>query len=275
MSAATANKGSGGSGGGSDADEKSRLIASFPYSWPWGQTIDFDFGKGKIKVQIPDRPGTKQHKLAYNIDPAPPEVPAAPSYFTGPTGKAAHGLFNAALKSGESLETIKDSLSKFTAAFEVKRDIKIQLMNPRTSAEDKLTYIRQLSKSLGCSALITEHLIALQKEKKLHKIKDTNKAFGILVSEHRKEKQGAIISAEPLSEKHYTAIYEKMKQLLKPGEQLTVTREIDPSLIRGFMIRVGNRIQDLSVQAQILRMEGHLKQFFAKNKTAADKVLVA
>ena len=52
-----------------------------------------------------------------------------------------------------------------------------------------------------------------------------------------------------------------------------VCRQIEPALVGGFAIRIGGRVQDLSVASQINRMEAHLKQFFAKNTDAVDKVL--
>jgi F-type H+-transporting ATPase subunit delta len=257
-----------------DAAETARLIAQYPYPWPWGQRIEVETPRRTLSIKIPqDRPATKQHKLAYKIDTTPPDVPSAPSYFIGPAGKATHALFKAAIKDGENLDQIKSSLAAFAALYEAKREIKINLMNPRSTLEEKYAYVREVAGVAGCGPTVTEHLVALQKDKRLHKIGEINKNFIVLVAEHRKEKHGSIISAEPLSEKHYDAIYEKMKKLVKSDEKLIVTREVEPHLVGGFIIRIGNRAQDLSVQAQIGRMESHLKEFFAKNKAAVEKVL--
>lgn len=257
------------------ADEKARLIAQYPYAWPWGQTIDVKTPRYNLKIKIPqDQPGPKQHKLAYKIDTAPPEVPHSATYFVGPVGKSTHALLNAAVAAG-NLDGYKQALDALAVAYETKREVKFALLNPRTSAEDKLEFVRELAASVGADAALTEQLVALQNEKKLHKINEIARNFGVLVAENRKEKHGAIISAEPLSEKHYDAITAKMQKLVKADEKLLVTREIEPNLVGGFIVRIGNRAQDLSVQSQIARMEQHLKDFFSKNKEAVDKVLAA
>jgi len=255
------------------AEEKARLIAQFPYPWPWGQTIEVETPKRKLQIKIlQDAPAPKQHKLAYKIDPAPPEVPPAPTYFVGVVGKATHALFNASAAAG-SLDAVKASLDSFSATYEAKPSIKMALMNPRTSVDDKISFVKELTASAGADDVVTASLVQLFKDKKLHKVNEMAKNFGVLLSEHRKERHGAIISAEPLSEKHYDAITSKMQKLIKSDETLIVSREVEPSIVGGFIIRIGGRCQDLSVSAQITRMEAHLKQFFAKNQDAADKVL--
>lgn len=256
-----------------DEAERKRLIDSFPYPFPWGQTFDVKTPRFTLKIKIPqDRPAPKQHKLAYKIDPAPPDVPEHPSVFLGPAGKVAHSLFNQASKDG-SLDTVKASLFAFAAMFEAKREIQINLMNPRTALEDKFKYVREVAASVGATEALAEALVGMQRDKKLHKVGDASKFFNVLVAEHRKEKTGSIISAEPLSEKQYEAIGAKMRKLVKPDETLLITRELEPSLVGGFIIRIGNRAQDLSVASQISRMESHLKDFFATNSAAVDKVL--
>jgi len=253
--------------------ERERLIAQYPYKWPWGETIEVKTGKYTLKIKIPqDQPAPRQHKLAYKIDPAPPEVPAAPTYFVGPAGKATHVLFDAALKAN-ALDTVKQSLDKFVSIFESKREIKNVLLNPRTTSEDKLAYVRDVAQAAGCDELTVNHLLQLQKEKKLGKVQEISRNFIKLLSEHRKERHGAVISAEPLSDTHFEKIREKMQKLVRPDEKLILAREVDPELVGGFIIRLGNQAQDLSVSAQIGRMETHLREFFSKNKQAADKVL--
>jgi len=254
-------------------DERARLIAQYPYPWPWGKTFEIQTGKFKLKITIPqDQPAPKQHKLAYKIDPTPPDIPPAPSYFVGPAGKVTHALFDAALKAG-TLDTVKQSLDNFVLAYETKREIKNALLNPRTSSDDKLKYLSDVAASVGCDELTIEYILRLQKEKRLAKVVEIARNYGVLISEHRKERFGAVVSAEPLSDTQFEQIYEKMKKLVHADEKLIVTREVEPSLVGGFIIRIGNRAQDLSVAAQIGRMEKHLKEFFLKNKEAVDKVL--
>lgn len=256
-----------------DAAEKARLIAAFPYAWPWGQTITVKTPRADLKITIPqDRPAPKQHKLAYTIDAAPPDVPSAPSYFVGPIGKVSHGIFNEALKTN-SLESVKQALWAFVHLLEDKREIRMNLMSPITSFEQKFDYVRELAVSVGANEAVSNALVGLQRDKKLHKLNEIAKNFNVLLAEHRKEKSGAIISAEPLSEQQYAAITAKMNKLVKPDEKLIINREIEPALVGGFIIRIGNRAQDLSVQSQITRMEKHLKAFFAQNEDAASKVL--
>jgi F-type H+-transporting ATPase subunit delta len=235
--------------------------------------IEVDNGKFKFKARIPAEIAPKQHQLRIGSDPAPPDVPDFPSYFTGPAGKASHALFDAALKANK-LDAVKRSLALFAEAYAERREITISLLNPRMSVEDKLKYIEQIASSLGCDPITVAAISKLQSEKRVGKIKEVAANFNVLMSENRKERNAAIISAEPLTERQYEAIAAKMQNFVKAGEKLIISREIDSSLIGGFIVRVGNRGQDLSVAAQIKRMETHLKEFFSKNQEAVDKVLV-
>jgi hypothetical protein len=94
--------------------------------------------------------------------------------------------------------------------------------------------------------------------------------FRELVQEHRKEVEGAVVSAEPLTDSQFNAIVGKMQKLTASGEKLLIKRQVDPDLIGGFVIRVGDRVQDLSVAAQIARMQKHLGTFFSSNPAVHD-----
>jgi F-type H+-transporting ATPase subunit delta len=256
-----------------DEADKQRLIAAFPYKWPWGKTFMVKTKRFDVEITIPqDRPGERQKKLSRVPDPMPPDVPTAELIFVGPAGKAAHELFNAA-KAANKLDQVRSSASDFAIHYEIKREIRVHLLNPRTSPEDKIAYLRQVAAELNCDPITVEAVCKLQKSKRLKKISEVVRLFNLLLAEHRKEQYGAIISAVPLTDQQYEQITAKMNKLVKPNEKLLIERQIDPNLLGGFQIRVGNRVQDLSVAAQITRMEKTLHEFLSSNAQAVDKVL--
>eukprot|EP00823_Brevimastigomonas_motovehiculus_P004655 TRINITY_DN316_c0_g1_i1.p1 TRINITY_DN316_c0_g1~~TRINITY_DN316_c0_g1_i1.p1 ORF type:complete len:267 (-),score=60.02 TRINITY_DN316_c0_g1_i1:619-1419(-) len=81
----------------------------------------------------------------------------------------------------------------------------------------------------------------------------------------RNQEIASIISAEPLTEDQYKRIEEKMRKMVV-GKNLMITRQIDPKLIGGFVMRIGFRQEDFSVARAVNRQREVYLERFGKTK---------
>jgi len=252
---------------------REELIANYPVSWVWGKLITIKTPTGVIKLQTRDGPGLTQHKLFQaslpkEIIPPPP----GQLFLTGKSGKIAHGLLNAT-RDAKCIDQAQSALAAFIDKYKADRSIVAYFHNSTHTAEMQRAYLTEQATSCGAPAPLVDALLKMLAQKRLRKLGELKRMFNRLAAEYKKEKTGSIVSAEPLSEAQYAAIAAKMQKLVAEGEALKIDRQIEPDLVGGVIIRVGNKIHDLSVGTQISRMENHLKAFFASNQQAVDKVL--
>jgi len=264
-----------GGGDGKAKQTKEELIANYPVKLPFGQLYTMKLMRGgELNVKLPDAPGQKQFRLhPHNSLADPFQKPTMALLFPGKSGRIAHAIFNEAKQAG-TLDATRDAIEKFEIQF-ASPALQQGLSSPFANKQAKAKFLEDMLTGAGAPPGLIKQFHAMQEDKslKLKRLRDIRRLFYQLLAEDRKERYGAILSAEPLTDAQYNAISSKMHKLVAPGEKLVIDREIVPDLVGGFMIRVGNRIQDLSVAKQIDRMEAHLRTFFASDPQAVDKVL--
>jgi len=252
---------------------REELIANYPVQWVWGKTVTIKTPTGIIKLQTRDAPGATQHKLFQAS--LPKEIISPPPsnlMLTGKSGKIAHALLNAA-RDAKCVDQAQAAFDKFLDKYKADRSIVAYFHNATKTAEMQRAYLTEQAVACGAPQPLVDALLKMLAQKRLRKFGELRRMFNRLASEYKKEKTGSIVSAEPLSEAQYSAIAAKMQKLIGEGETLKIDRQIEPDMVGGVMIRVGNKVHDLSVGTQISRMEDHLKAFFAANQKAVDKVL--
>lgn len=67
----------------------------------------------------------------------------------------------------------------------------------------------------------------------------------------RGEVEATIISAEPLTKKDAAAVSEAMKSQFPKGAKVVLKTEVDPSILGGLQIQIGDKFLDLSVGSRI------------------------
>ncbi|MCY4418993.1 MAG: ATP synthase F1 subunit delta [Cytophagales bacterium] len=87
-------------------------------------------------------------------------------------------------------------------------------------------------------------------------LKDILKQFLQMCFKDRGLIQVQFRSAEPLSETHTKEIQQKLKTILK--KEIELIHEVQPELLGGFVLRIGNKEMDKSLSAQLSRIKQHL-----------------
>jgi len=67
----------------------------------------------------------------------------------------------------------------------------------------------------------------------------------------RGEVEATIISADPLNKSQTAAVSEAMKSQFPKGAKVVLKTEVDPSIMGGLQIQIGDKFLDLSVASRI------------------------
>ncbi len=67
----------------------------------------------------------------------------------------------------------------------------------------------------------------------------------------RNEVEATIISSEPLGKAQLSAVSEAMKTQFVEGAKVVLTTKVDPSILGGLQIQIGDKFLDLSVGSRI------------------------
>ena len=67
--------------------------------------------------------------------------------------------------------------------------------------------------------------------------------------------QAEVITAVPLSKAQQSKITQKLNSLVAKGESVEMDVKVDPTILGGLVVRLGERAQDLSVSSRLTQLE--------------------
>lgn len=185
------------------------------------------------------------------VDPKPP-VP-----LFGLDGTYANALYTAAAKTNV-LEPTSKAIASLTQI--LKSDPKLQtiLSAPTLSDTDKSQIVAELEKHTGGadkSGTVKNFLSALAEHNRLSLLEGACEKFGTLMSAARGEMEVVVTSAQKLDDKTLKRLETAIsKSEYSQGKKLKVTSKVNPDILGGLVVEIGERTIDLSVSGKIARL---------------------
>ena len=164
----------------------------------------------------------------------------------GLEGRYASALFSAASKQNQ-LEKIDADFQKLNQLFTQNKGAADLFKNPGISREQRLQLINELGLS-EMTRTTLETLLDNRREKKLNKFVTM---MTRLMAANRGELLCRVVTAKPLDDKLRADLDSVLKQFSKKGEKVNVETSVDPSIMGGMIIEIGDRYIDMSIQSKI------------------------
>jgi F-type H+-transporting ATPase subunit delta len=155
-------------------------------------------------------------------------------------------LFEAALDA-RRLDEVREQLGALADAMDATRDLQTFFFSPYFSSEEKRDGLtRMLS---GADPLLTNFLELLIENHRMPVIFRMRRELDRLWEEHNRLLPVEVTSAIPLGDREVAEIGERVGE--RTGRRVELTRTVDPDIIGGIVLRVGNAILDASVRNRL------------------------
>jgi F-type H+-transporting ATPase subunit delta len=155
-------------------------------------------------------------------------------------------LFEVA-KEHDSLDEIHDQLGEFADALDKDRDLQVFFFSPYFSSSEKQEGVRKVV--TGGNDHFTRFLELLAERHRLPVIFRIRRAFDALWAKENKLLPVEIKSAVELEDDTVKKIAKRIEE--ETGQKIELTRKVDPDVVAGLVIQVGNRVLDASVRARL------------------------
>ena len=124
------------------------------------------------------------------------------------------------------------------------------LANPLIPRDEKSAQIEALLK--GKVSQITLNLCTtLAGNARLNELTKVANTYATLMKAKRGQVDATIISADPLTQKQSEQIAAAIKSTSKDAKEVVISSKVDPSIIGGIQIQIGDQFLDLSVKSRI------------------------
>lgn len=176
----------------------------------------------------------------------------------GLDGTYATALYTAGVKMS-NLEPISKAINTLNDA--VAKDAKLDsiLATPTLTTADKTAIIKELQKLAGPAGnqpAISNFLQALAENNRLNILKGVCEKFGLLMSAASGEVEMVVTSAQPLDNKTLNRLQNAVSKSehVQSGQKLKVTNTVNPDIVGGLVVEVGDRTIDLSVSSRVAKL---------------------
>ena len=175
----------------------------------------------------------------------------------GIAGRYATALFELARDESRLAETAEE-LSGLRALLDESEDFARLVRSPVFSTADQLRAIAAIAGGAELSALTTNFLQVLAKNRRLFTLNDVITGFQTLLAGQRNEMTADIVSPVSLTDEQV----EELKAILKAktGRNIFLNQQVEPSLLGGLVVKIGSRMVDNSIRTKLNNLKIAMKE---------------
>jgi ATP synthase F1 delta subunit len=158
-------------------------------------------------------------------------------------------LFEVA-KEHDVLDDLHEQLGQFADELDTNHDMQVFFFSPYFSSQEKKEGIRKMVE--GADENFVRFLELLAERHRMPALFRIRRAFNALYAEERKLLPVTVTSAVELDEGIVKEIGRKIEE--QTGRKVELTAKVDPNVIGGLVMRVGNMVMDGSIRARLERL---------------------
>ena len=165
----------------------------------------------------------------------------------------ARSLFEVASEH-DVLDDVHEQLGEFADAFEEERDLRVFFFSPYFSSDEKIEGLEKVVE--GADERLLNFLELLAEKHRLPYLPRIRSRFDKLWAEERQLINVDITSAVELDKSTVRSIGQRIEK--DTGRSVELSASVDPEVLGGLVIRVGNMVMDASVRNRLERLRSEV-----------------
>lgn len=149
-------------------------------------------------------------------------------------------------------------LRDFCAAYAESPELQNFLASPAVSAEDRRGVIEKVAARIGAGKIVRNFLFVISDHRRAHYLPEIADAFQDVVRQRQGIAEAQVYSAVRLTEAQKAELTKSLTRLT--GKAVDPNYFIDPELLGGALVRVGDTIYDGSLRHRLEQMRAQLSE---------------
>ncbi|KAI3438137.1 hypothetical protein D9Q98_000578 [Chlorella vulgaris] len=180
------------------------------------------------------------------------EVKLPPQH--GVPGRYAAALYMAAVKT-DSLAKVEGELSQVASLMSESKDFHAFVADPSVPREVKIDGLNSVLSKMGATDITKNFIGLLSENNRLSELSKIVGKFEEITADQRGEVKATVTTAEGLSTQEMDEIKQGLQPLLKQGQKLSLEEQVDPSIIGGVILSMGDKYIDMSILARVKKLQ--------------------
>ncbi len=171
----------------------------------------------------------------------------------------ARALLALGLKQGEKdLRTYGEDLDKVVRVLEDSPELMRVFKNPIFNSEEKKGILKQLLAKLKPGPMVANFCSLLADKGRLDCLPEIQAYYAKLLDETQGILRGEIVTAIKLAENLKQEIAGKLEE--QSGRKVILDYNVDPEILGGLKLKIGDRVLDASIRAQLQILKENIKR---------------
>jgi len=168
----------------------------------------------------------------------------------GTEGRYASALYSAASKNA-ALDAVEKDLASMSGALKTDPRLAEFLNDPSINKGVKVEGLVGVCDKLKMNELSKNLMLALAENNRFTQVQVVATTFATLMAAHRGEVVCAVTTAKPLDAGMAKEVEATLGGFLKTGEKALITFNVDPAIIGGMVVSVGDKFVDMSMATKL------------------------
>jgi F-type H+-transporting ATPase subunit delta len=167
----------------------------------------------------------------------------------------ATALADIALEQGAA-EPVKKQLEDFGAVYAESAELRSALSSPAVERTTKHGVIEKLAARLGASRIVRNFLFIVVDNQRTHLLPEILQTFETVIRRRQGVAEAEVTSAAELTAPQKSQLQQTLERLT--GRKIQANYSLDPALLGGAVVRIGDTIYDGSVRNRLNQMRARL-----------------
>ncbi len=167
----------------------------------------------------------------------------------------ATALADIALEQGAA-EPVKKQLADFGAAYAESGELRNVLSSPAVERTTKHSVLEKIAARLGASRIVRNFLFVVADNQRTHLLPEILQTFDAVIRQRQGMAEAEVASAVELTAAQKTTLQQTLERLT--GKKIQAKYSLDPGLLGGAVVRIGDTIYDGSVRNRLNQMRARL-----------------
>lgn len=167
----------------------------------------------------------------------------------------ANALADVALAQGAADSALKE-LGDFGSAFAISSELRNVLASPGVPRDAKHAVIEEIASRIGAGKMIRNFLFVIADHRRTHLLTEIIATFADVVRQRQGIAEAEISSAVELSAAQKKKFAQTLERLT--GKKIQAMYSLDPALLGGAVVRVGDTVYDGSVRNSLNELRARL-----------------
>ena len=167
----------------------------------------------------------------------------------------ANALADIALAQGAA-EPVQKQLNDFAAAYAESAELRNVLATPAVTVKEKHSVAEKIAAQLGASKILRNFLFVVIDHHRSHAIPELAEAFQTVIRDRQGMAEAEVHTAVELSDAQKKNMAQTLEK--KTGKKIEAKFSLDPTLLGGAVVRIGDTIYDGSLRHRLNEMRAKL-----------------